>query len=93
MEGEAKDPRRGLAERIEELSGVRGWTTQQLADRAEVEPSEIEALLDGTGEVGVSVILRLAGALDVEVDDLIGGIDWVPGPGGGEYRICDPGDR
>jgi transcriptional regulator with XRE-family HTH domain len=92
MDVESSDARRGLAERLERFVRARGWTTDELAARARVKPSELAALFGGTEEVGVSVILRLAGALGVEVDDLIGGIDWVPGPNGGEYRISDPGE-
>jgi transcriptional regulator with XRE-family HTH domain len=91
MDGDSKDARRALAQRIERHRRARDWTTGQLAERARIEPSELEKLLDGTEEVGVSVILRLAGALDVEIDDLVGGIHWVPGPDGGEYPIDDEG--
>jgi transcriptional regulator with XRE-family HTH domain len=93
MDGDTTDGRRGLAERVEQLADVRGWTTEELAEHAELGSAELAALFSGTEEVGVSVILRLAGALGVEADDLIGGIVWVPGPTGGEYRICDPGEN
>jgi transcriptional regulator with XRE-family HTH domain len=89
MNGDTTDARGGLAERVKKLAQARGWTTDELAKRAMVPPPELAALLESTEDVGVSVILRLAGALDVEVDDLIGGIGWVPGPDGGEYRVDD----
>jgi transcriptional regulator with XRE-family HTH domain len=87
MDGETNEARRELAERVEGLVRGRGWTMDDLVRRARVEPLELAALLDGTEEVGISLILRLAGALDVETDALIGGIEWVPGPDGGEYRV------
>ena len=89
MDGDTNEARRKLSERIGGLVEERGWTRDELARRAKIEPSELASLLDGTGEPGISLILRLAGALNVEVDDLIGGIEWRPGPNGGEYRVGD----
>jgi len=94
MEGMSRDGRGELAERIDRLARARGWTTAELASRAKVEPAQIAALGEGV-DVGVSVLVRLAGALEVEVDELVRGIGWDPDGGGGSYPVEDPeaGDR
>lgn len=90
MDEDKKDARFVLAARVERLRGARGLTIDGLAERAQVDRRQVEAVLDGSSDVGISVILRLAGALDVTADELVDGISWVPGPSGGEYRADDP---
>jgi transcriptional regulator with XRE-family HTH domain len=75
-----------LVGRIESLRRERGLTVEELAARAEVGRRVLEALAEGA-DVGILEIVRLAGALDVEPDELLEGIEWVPdGRGGGGYR-------
>jgi transcriptional regulator with XRE-family HTH domain len=90
MDGDATDARLALAARIEDLRAARGLTIDGLAERSGVDRAQLQAVLDGTSEVGISVFLRLAGALDVQVEDLVDGISWKPGPAGGEYRTDGP---
>lgn len=92
MADETRDARATLARRIERLRCERGWTVGDLAERAECDPALLRSLPDGLPDVGVSVIIRLAGALGVGPDDLLDGIEWLPdGEGGGEYRLDDSG--
>lgn len=90
MEEDTTDARSALAHRIEGLRVDRGLTIDVLAERAQVGRRQVETLLDGTSDVGISVILRLAGALDVKVEELVDGISWSPGPSGGAYRVDRP---
>ncbi len=90
MAEETRDARAALAQRIERLRSERAWTIEELAERAECDLVQLRSLLDGFPDVGVSVIIRLAGALRVGPDELLDGIEWSPdGEGGGEYRIED----
>jgi transcriptional regulator with XRE-family HTH domain len=90
MVDETRNPGEVLVARIEALRLGRGWTIGELAEHAEMAPEYLERFLADTPDVGVSVILRLSGALEVEPEDLLGGIEWAPdGRGGGEYRILD----
>jgi transcriptional regulator with XRE-family HTH domain len=90
MDSDATDARLALATRIDGLRALRGLTIDGLAERSGVDRRQIEAVLHGTSDVGISVMLRLAGALEVKVEDLIDGISWMPGPEGGRYRTDGP---
>lgn len=80
-----------LVARVEALRRARAWTIDDLAERAEISLELLERFLADTPDVGVSVVLRLAGALGVEPDELLRGIEWIPdGRGGGGYRVGDP---
>jgi transcriptional regulator with XRE-family HTH domain len=92
MADETRNARAALAQRIDRLRCQRGWTIEELADRVECDPAQLRSLLDNFPDVGVSVIIRLAGALEVGPEDLLDGIEWLPdGKGGGEYRAAGPG--
>jgi transcriptional regulator with XRE-family HTH domain len=93
MDKDTTDARSALAARIEDLRVDQGLTIDGLAERAQVDRRQIEEMLEGTSDVGISVILRLAGALDVKIEKLLDGISWSPGPSGGEYRAEDPEAR
>lgn len=93
MAEETRDARAALAQRIDRLRCERGWTIEELANRAECDPVQLRSLLNSFPDVGVSVIIRLAGALEVGPDELLEGIVWIPdGKGGGEYRVVEPDD-
>ncbi|HEX4305565.1 MAG TPA: helix-turn-helix transcriptional regulator [Solirubrobacterales bacterium] len=79
-----------LVGRIESLRRERGLTFEELATRADVDRPLLESLAGGAPDVGITVLVRLAGALGVDPSELLEGIDWVPdGRGGGEYRVAD----
>jgi transcriptional regulator with XRE-family HTH domain len=91
MPNETRNAAVVLVARVEALRRGKAWTIGDLAERAEISPELLECFLADTPDVGVSVILRLAGALGVEPEELLRGIEWVPdGRGGGEYRVGDP---
>jgi transcriptional regulator with XRE-family HTH domain len=78
-----------LVGRIESLRREQGLTFEELATRADVDRPLLESLAEGAPDVGISVLVRLAGALGVDPGELLEGIDWVPdGQGGGEYRVA-----
>jgi transcriptional regulator with XRE-family HTH domain len=77
-----------LVGRIEALRREHDLSIDDLARRAEMSPDDLRGFLAETPDIGVSAILRLAGALGVEPGELVGGIEWAPdGRGGGEYRV------
>jgi transcriptional regulator with XRE-family HTH domain len=81
-----------LVGRIEGMRRERGLTIEELAARAEVDRTVLDSLAEGTPDVGVSALIRVAAALDVDPGDLLEGIEWVPdGRGGGDYRVAGPG--
>jgi len=63
---------------------------ESLAERAGLDRAQIEAVLTGSQNAGISVLLRLAGALGVDSGRLLDGITWIPREGGGEYRVEEP---
>jgi transcriptional regulator with XRE-family HTH domain len=82
-----------LVGRIEGLRRERGLTFEEFAARADVDRPLLESLAEGTPDVGISVLGRLAAALGIGPDELLEGIEWVPdGRGGGEYRVGGTGD-
>jgi transcriptional regulator with XRE-family HTH domain len=88
MADKTKNAGEVLVARIEALRQKRDWSIEDLARRAEMSPDDLRGFLAETPDVGVSAILRLAGALAVEPGELLGGIEWTPdGSGGGEYRV------
>jgi transcriptional regulator with XRE-family HTH domain len=92
MNGRPTDPRRHLAAKVARLQAERGFSAESLAARARLDLEELERILRGEAPVALDVIFLLAGALEVEPGELLGGLAWVPdGEGGGEYRDADPG--
>jgi transcriptional regulator with XRE-family HTH domain len=89
MADDTRDPGSLLGDRIEQLRRDRGLTVEQLTESAELDRAELEAVADGV-DVSIFSISRIAGALGVELDDLLDGISWTPGEGG-DYRVEDPG--
>ncbi len=88
MSDSARKAGSALVGKIEDLRRERGLSVEELAARAEVDPSVLESLAEGSPDVGISVLGHLAAALDVEPSELLEGIEWAAdGRGGGEYRI------
>lgn len=57
-----------------------GLSQEQLAIRASVHRTEIGRLEHGERACRIDTLIRLAGAMAVPPGELLGGIDWVPGP-------------
>lgn len=73
-----------VAERFgENLRRVRrreGLSQEQLAARSSLHWTEIGRLEHGERVCRIDTLIRLAGGVAVPPDELLGGIDWVPGP-------------
>jgi hypothetical protein len=63
----------GYGRTLHRLMRRAGLTVAELADRADLEPSEVVAFLYGTEEARISETLRLAGAVGVEPQVLLEG--------------------
>jgi transcriptional regulator with XRE-family HTH domain len=59
-----------LAERIKALRGTRGWTQEQLADRASMQRSYLADLELGRRNPSVRTLVRLANAFGIAVGEL-----------------------
>lgn len=63
-----------IAERLRTLRAERGWSGYQLASEAGLTPTQVKAIEDGANRnPGVTVLRKLALALKVSLDDLVGG--------------------
>lgn len=63
-----------LGENIKEVQERRGIAVAKLADRAKISSTALRKIMNGkTQEPGVFVIARIAAALDVPIEELIGG--------------------
>jgi transcriptional regulator with XRE-family HTH domain len=58
--------------KLEELLSMRSWTQARLARRAGFEPSYISHLIAGTRKPSLPNLVRLADALNVSVDAILG---------------------
>jgi transcriptional regulator with XRE-family HTH domain len=83
VEGPVLPARVNFSERVESLRRERGYSKETLAARAKLDLGELDELLDGRRKVEVDAIYLLAGALGVEVEDLLDGIRWDPSAEGG----------
>jgi transcriptional regulator with XRE-family HTH domain len=57
-----------------------GLSQEQLAMRASLHRTEVGRLEAGERVCRIDTLIRLAGAMAVPPGELLGGIDWVPGP-------------
>lgn len=77
----------GLGVAVRQLRQANGLTPAQLADRAGLSGSTINAIERGKQDTTWSNLRRLAEGLGVGLDRLLDlGIDLAPGPGGYELR-------
>lgn len=56
-----------------------GLGQERLAERASLHRTEIGQLELGRRSPGIETLVKLAGTLEVPVDQLLDGINWVPG--------------
>jgi|GEM_PF-4663208 len=90
-----------LAQRLRALRLDRQLTQEQLAERADLHPGYVQKLEAGQRLPSLPVLVRLAGALDVGVTDLVAVLDGAPpagGPTGADplsaaLRTCTPRQR
>jgi len=69
-------PQRRIGERVRERRDQLGWTQSELAQRAGVHPSWISRIESGIApNVSAETVLKLARALAVSVDHLMGRFD------------------
>jgi transcriptional regulator with XRE-family HTH domain len=75
---------RAVAHRFgENLRRVRrreGLSQEQTAVRASLHRTEIGLLEHGERVCRIDTLIRLAGAMGVAPGELLGGIEWIPGP-------------
>lgn len=87
---------RPMDNRIKELRDARGWTQQELADRAGTTNQQIGRLENGERELTVSWMQRLAKAFSVQPEELITSVRLVPVVGyvgaGAEAHYYDGAD-
>lgn len=83
IEGPVPPARSNFCENVERLRRERGYSPEALAARSKIDPVELAELLRGERRVFVDAIYLLAGALGVEAEDLLEGIEWDPPAKGG----------
>lgn len=70
-----------------------GLSQERLSERASLHRTEIGQLELGRRSPRIETLLKLAGALEVPVDQFLDGINWVPGDyGRGEFTLSSPFD-
>lgn len=72
-------PDMGIAESLKRLRLAKGLSGYQLAQTAGLTPTQVKAIEDGGNRnPGLSVLLRLAKALNISVDELVGADSPIP---------------
>jgi transcriptional regulator with XRE-family HTH domain len=90
MDDETRIVAARIAATAREVQRAKGISTPELAQRAGLDPAELDAILSGETEIPLPAIFLLAGALRVPPAQLLEGIEWVPGEGGGgAFRVSD----
>ncbi|WP_326975286.1 helix-turn-helix domain-containing protein [Caproicibacter sp. BJN0012] len=59
-----------VGERISKLRNIRGWSQEELANKADMNRSYIGQIERGERSVTVDVLERIAGAFDITVEEL-----------------------
>ena len=67
-----------LPKRIKYARGLRGYTQAQLADNAGMPSSQIGHYESGSREPSCTQLVRLADALEVSTDYLLGRVPYIP---------------
>ena len=72
------------------LRQASGLTQADFAARTSLHRTEVSLLERGRRQPRIDTLVKLAGALSVDVGALLEGIAWVPAPsGGGRFVIAD----
>jgi transcriptional regulator with XRE-family HTH domain len=69
-----REARERFAANVERLRRRDGWSVEELAERSDVDPRELEEILSADREAAYGTIAALAGALGVEARELFEGI-------------------
>jgi transcriptional regulator with XRE-family HTH domain len=72
---------RRLGERLKALRKAKGWTQQELADKAGLTPAFLSYLENGSRSGSLESLLKLAEALGTEPELLLAGKPSIPGKG------------
>lgn len=64
-----------------------GLSVEALAAKAETHRTQVSQYLNGKALPRLDVVIRLAGALNVSVAQLVEGIAWEPAASSGEYKV------
>jgi transcriptional regulator with XRE-family HTH domain len=70
---------RSIAINLKRWRKERGYSQEKLADRADLHRTEVGLLENSKREPKFGIILKLAGALEIEVGELFKGAAFVPG--------------
>jgi transcriptional regulator with XRE-family HTH domain len=87
MSPEAQKPLPGIARNLIRLIDERHLSIEELSQRSEISKRKLEVFLAGEAEPTASDLLRLAGAMDVRLSQIVAGIVWESnGKRGGSFR-------
>jgi transcriptional regulator with XRE-family HTH domain len=86
------DAAKRFGENLLRVRQARKLSQENLAELAEVHRTQISLIESGRREPRIFTVVRLAGALEVELATLLEGVAWrPPGPGSrGELVVADP---
>jgi transcriptional regulator with XRE-family HTH domain len=81
-----------FGENLLRVRQARKLSQEGLAERAEVHRTQISLIEGGRREPRMITVMRLAGALEVDVSTLVEGVAWRPGEPGrrGELVVSEP---
>lgn len=81
-----------FGENLLRVRQARKLSQESLAELAGIQRTQITLIESGRREPRVLTLLRLAGALEVDVSTLLEGVAWKPGGPGrrGEFVVVDP---
>lgn len=71
---------RQLGRAVSELRRAKGLSQRALAAAAGVSRPHVRNVEEASGSPGLVVVVKIAGALGVTVDDLLRAAGWLPGP-------------
>jgi transcriptional regulator with XRE-family HTH domain len=91
------DPNKQVQERfganVETLRQRAGLSLHALAERSQLDPDDLTAILEGESEASIGTTYLLAGALGVDPADLLRGATWSPPADGGNGYAIDDSNR
>lgn len=79
MSAAAEHNQRRFGQNVRRIRLERGMTQEAVADAAGLHPTAMSFVETGAREVRLDTIIRIAFALDVEIDALLGGMRRPPG--------------
>jgi transcriptional regulator with XRE-family HTH domain len=91
------NPNRQVQERfganVETLRQRACLSLDALAERSQLDPDDLTAILNGESEASTGTTYLLAGALGVDPADLLRGMTWSPPADGGKGYAIDDSNR